>query len=79
MAAAPAAPDVTAPTAPPPTIDAPAAIVVPLGLLVTLPIALRRRYPVVTLAICLTAFAVADARYGVADAAGSPFARRERR
>ena len=55
-------------------IDAPAGTVLPLGLLITLPVAFRRVAPVATLAVILLGFVVAEELYGVADAAGSPFA-----
>ena len=55
-------------------VDAPAGTVLPLGLLITLPVAFRRVAPVTTLAVVLTGFVTAEQLYGVADATGSPFA-----
>ena len=55
-------------------VDAPRGVLVVLVLAMTLPIAARRTAPVLTLALVLAGFSVAEFLYGVADATGSPFA-----
>ena len=55
-------------------LDAPPGVLVALILWMTLPVVARRRAPVLVLAVVLAGFTVAEEAYGVADAAGSPFA-----
>jgi signal transduction histidine kinase len=55
-------------------IDAPWYVVVVYVLVTTVPLVWRRRAPVVVLLVVLAGFTIGDEAYGIADAAGSPFA-----